>query len=173
MFSTSMQRTLWFILLLMLQVLVFNHIHILGYATPMPFFYLLLILHSTTPRWVYIVLGFAMGILVDMFSNTIGECASTMTFLGLITPNLLMMFSPADRSEEGFEPSVNTMQWSGFLRYATAATLIFITLFFMMECFSFFHIFILLKYIGGSAVLTLLVICAMERIRQSMKKKST
>lgn len=171
MFSTSMQRTLWFILLILLQVLVFNHIHILGYATPMPFFYLLLILHSTTPRWVYILLGFAIGITIDIFSNTIGECASTMTFLGLITPHLLNMFSPADRSEEGFEPSVTTMQWSGFLRYTAAATLIFITLFFMMECFSFFHILTILKYIAGSSILTLFVICAMERIRQSVKKK--
>lgn len=58
MFQTFLSRLGWFVLLLLLQVLVFNHIHISGYATPLPYVYLLLILSDATPRWVYIAVGF-------------------------------------------------------------------------------------------------------------------
>lgn len=164
---TSIQRTIWFIILLLLQALVFNHTHIMGYATPMPFFYLLLILHSDTPRWVYVVLGFGLGLAVDVFSNTIGECAATATLLGLITPTLLNAFSPADRGDDGFSPSAKNMKWSGFVKYALSASIVFCTVFFLMECFSFLHGVQLALHIGSSTLLTLLVICAIERIRMS------
>lgn len=167
---TNLNRTFWFTLLLLLQVLVFNHIHIMGYATPMPFFYLLLILHSETPRWVYVALAFALGITVDILSNTIGECAAATTFIGLITPNILNVFAPADRGDDGFSPSAQTMKWSGFIKYAMILTIVFCTLFFIMECFSFLHPVDLLIHIGSSTLLTLLIICAMERVRMSVNK---
>lgn len=168
---TLLNRTLWFILLLVLQVLVFNQIHFMGYATPVPFFYLLLMLHSKTSRWVYVSLGFTLGLLVDIASNTIGECAAVTTLLGLVTPRLLTMFSPPDLEEEGFQPSARTMKWSGFVGYAALATLLFCTLFFLIENFSFLHIVDLAISIVASSALTLLIICAMERIRISADRK--
>lgn len=167
---TNINRTLWFALLLLLQVLVFNHIHIMGYATPMPFFYLLLILHSETPRWVYVAIAFALGITVDILSNTIGECAATTTFIGLITPNVLNVFAPADRGDDGFSPSARSMKWSGFIYYALILTVIFCAIFFILECFSFLHLVDLLIHIGSSSLLTLLLICAIERVRMSVNK---
>ena len=50
MFPVSLQYFFFAVVLTLLQVLVFNHIHIFGYATPMPFVYLVLMLHSNTPR---------------------------------------------------------------------------------------------------------------------------
>ena len=37
MFHSSLARSLWFIVLVIAQALVFNHIHLFGYATPMPY----------------------------------------------------------------------------------------------------------------------------------------
>ena len=48
MFPVSLQYFFFAVVLTLLQVLVFNHIHIFGYATPMPFVYLVLMLHSNT-----------------------------------------------------------------------------------------------------------------------------
>ena len=113
MFPVSLPYFFFAVVLTLLQVLVFNHIHIFGYATPMPFVYLVLMLHSNTPRWMYVMWAFVAGIVIDIFSNTLGECAVAMTFLGLIAPRLLEAFSPADHGDEGFIPSPHTMQWSG------------------------------------------------------------
>ena len=70
MVQTFLSRVGWCISLLLLQVLGFNHIHIFGFATPMPYIYFLLILPGETARWLYIVLGFVMGMLVDLFATT-------------------------------------------------------------------------------------------------------
>lgn len=163
-----LRHAIWFVILLLLQVLVFNHIHIHGYATPLPFIYLLLILHSQTARWVYVATGFALGLCVDIFSNTLGECAAAATLLGLLTPALLRAFSPADQGDDGILPSAETMKWSGFFKYALGATLLFNIAFYLLECFSFFHLTDLALHIVGSTIISLLIICAIERIRLSI-----
>lgn len=79
MLQTIISRLGWFVFLFLLQVLVFNHVHIFGYATPMPYIYFLLILPSDTPRWLYVLLGFVLGLLIDLFTNTPGMAAGSMT----------------------------------------------------------------------------------------------
>lgn len=170
MFPVSIQYFFFAVVLMLSQVLVFNHIHILGYAIPMPFVYLVLMLHSSTSRWMYVLWGFIVGLVIDIFSNTLGENAAAMTFLGLIAPRLLDVFSPADRGDDGFIPSPHTMQWGGYVRYATTATLIFTTLFFLMESFSLFDVVRLCIHIASSSFLTLLIIFAIEHLRQNMAR---
>ena len=46
---TYLQRIEWFIGLVLLQVLVLNHMHINGYATPFFFIYHLFISHCCLP----------------------------------------------------------------------------------------------------------------------------
>lgn len=170
--TTILNYTMWFIGLLLMQVLVFNRIHFLGYATPMPFIYFLLILHNETPRWLYILLAFTLGICLDITANSIGECAAVTTLIGLVTPHLLDAFKPAERDEEAFIPSAITMKWGGFIGYITVCTIIFCTLFFIIENFSFFHITDLLIDIASSSAITILIICAIERVRVSALQKS-
>lgn len=170
--NNILNYTMWFIGLLLMQVLVFNRIHFLGYATPMPFIYFLIILHNETPRWLYILLAFVLGICLDITANSIGECAAVTTLLGLVTPHLLHAFEPAERSDEAFIPSALTMKWGGFIGYITVCTIIFCTLFFIIENFSFFHITDLLIDIAASSAITILIICAIERVRVSALRKS-
>lgn len=165
--TSTLNYTLWFFALLLLQVMVFNNIHLLGYATPMPFIYAILILHNETPRWVYVVLGFILGLLIDITSNTIGENAAATTFLGLITPHLLNACSPPDRTDDGFIPTAELMKWRGFLMYVTTASTIHVSIFFIIENFSFMHPADLLLSILSSTALTILIICAIERVRIS------
>lgn len=170
--NNILNYTMWFFGLLLMQVLVFNRIHFLGYATPMPFIYFLLILHNETPRWLYILLAFLLGICLDITANSIGECAGVTTLVGLVTPHLLNTFQPAERAEEAFIPSAITMKWGGFIGYITVCTIIFCTLFFIIENFSFFHITDLLLDIASSSAITILIICAIERVRISALRKS-
>ena len=170
MFPVSLQSFFFAVVLTLLQVLVFNHIHIFGYATPMPFVYLVLMLHSNTPRWMYVMWAFVAGIVIDIFSNTLGECAAAMTFLGLIAPRLLGIFSPADHGDEGFIPSPHSMQWSGYVRYVATATFVFTSLFFLMETFSLFDVVRLSLHIFSSSLLTILIVCAVGHLRQSISR---
>lgn len=171
MIQTFLSRAGWFLLLLLLQVLVLNHIHIAGYATPMPYVYFLLLLPGDTPRWAFIALGFLLGLLVDLFTDTPGMAAASMCFTALIVPPLLRAFSPADSADEAFLPSVKVMGWWKFLVLAALAVLSHTALFFTIELFSFYNWISLLASIGGSAALTLLFIVAIELIRTSGQRR--
>lgn len=165
MFHSSLARSLWFIVLVIAQALVFNHIHLFGYATPMPYVFILLILRHGTPRWVYVLTGFVTGICIDAVSTTPGVAAGALTFAGLLTPGVLQFFAPDEKLEEAFLPGARTMTWNGFLKFA--ATLSFVTVagFHLLESFSFFHPATLGLNIGGSFVLTLIFVATFERIR--------
>jgi len=171
MIQTFLSRAGWFLLLLLLQVLVLNHIHIAGYATPMPYVYFLLLLPSDTPRWVYIFLGFLLGFLVDVFTDTPGMASASMCLTALIVPPLLRVFSPTDSEDEAFLPSVRAMGWWKFLVLVVLAVLVNTVMFFLVENFSFYNWMSLLTSIGGSTALTILFIIAIELIRTSGKRK--
>ncbi len=171
MIQTYLSRLGWFVLLLLLQGFIFNHIHLMGCATPMPYVFFLLLLPSDTPHWAYVLLGFVMGLLVDIFSSTPGMTAASLCFTGLLTPALLRFSTPNNRDEESFIPSARTLEWSGFLRFAGMAVMINTFTFFCIEHFNFFNTEVLLISAASSALLTFLFVIALELFRVSGSKK--
>lgn len=111
MLQTIISRLGWFVFLFLLQVLVFNHVHIFGYATPMPYIYFLLILPSDTPRWLYVLLGFVLGLLIDLFTNTPGMAAGSMTLSGLLVPLFCVCSPPPTASTK--PSNLRAKVWSG------------------------------------------------------------
>ncbi len=165
MLQTFFSRLGWFILLFFLQTLVFNHIHLFGIATPMPYVYFLLILPSVTPRWVFIIAGFALGMGIDLFTDTPGMGSASLCLCGFLSPCLLRLFTPADKEDEELQPSSHSMKWGGFLGYALSLVLIHCLIFFTIEAFSFNDWQTLFAKIAGSAAFTLLIIVILEMMR--------
>lgn len=64
-----------FIILVLLQVSVFNRIALFGYATPFLFLYFILKLPTTLSANWTMTLSFLMGLVIDIFSNTPGMYA--------------------------------------------------------------------------------------------------
>ena len=153
--------------MLLLQVLVFNHIHLGGYATPMPYVYLLMILPGSTPRWLYIVTGFAFGLTLDIFTSTPGLTASALCLCGLFVPLMLSLFSPAETDGEAPEPSARAMKWGPFSRYALFVILLHCSAFFVGEAFTFSLWPDLLLQIASRSVLTLVFVLCFEGLRSS------
>lgn len=169
MFNVILPRVLWIIGLILAHTLVFNHIHLMGYATPMPYVYALIILPHGTARWIYVVLGFCIGIVIDILSNTVGAAAAALTLVGLVTPLLLRTFAPDDKLEEEFAPSIKTMQWGGFLKFAVVVTLIHTLVFFLLETFSLFDAQEILIKVGSSTALTVIFMMTFEKLRNTSR----
>jgi len=169
MFNVILPRVLWIIGLILAHTLVFNHIHLMGYATPMPYVYALIILPHGTARWIYVVLGFCIGIVIDTLSNTVGAAAAALTLVGLLTPLLLRTFAPDDKLEEEFTPSIKTMQWGGFLKLAVVVTLIHTLVFFLLETFSLFDALEILIKVGSSTALTVIFMMTFEKLRNTSR----
>lgn len=160
-----LQRIKWFIILLLLQVLVLNHIHIYQYATPLLYIYFVLKLNSQIDRKALLGWSFALGLCVDIFSNTPGLNAASVTFLALMRPHLLFAQTQRDPTEN-FEPGIGVMGFTSFFRYALISTLLFAIVLNVLDAFSFFNIKILLIKIGTDTLVTLICILCVDAVRR-------
>ena len=73
-----------FVVLVLVQGLVFNHIHLFNCATPL--LYIIMVLHfrRNHPRWSVMLWSFMLGLCIDVFANTPGVAAASMTAIGLL-----------------------------------------------------------------------------------------
>lgn len=77
----ALHRVVWFVVLVLVQTQILNHVHIMGYATPMVFIYYILVLNSEISRKTILLQAFVLGLCVDIFSNTPGVNAASATLL--------------------------------------------------------------------------------------------
>ena len=128
------------LLLLAAQVMVLNHIHICGYATPLICVYFILIMPLGAARWTKLLWAFAAGVLFDMFANTPGMMAATLTFVAMIQPHMLTLIGGVDKDDSDDENTPPTMARLGtfpFMRYITVGVLLQCIVFYLLEIFSF------------------------------------
>lgn len=161
-------RTVLFVVLLLLQVLVFNHIHLLGYATPLMVVYYLVLTPNDEDRSLLLLQCFLLGLAMDISTNTPGMAAAALTFSGLIAPRLLSLIATPDRPDDTFTPSVREMGWSAFMFYAFTVTLVFVASYYLIAWFTFAQMHGLLLNIVGSTLLTLLLIAIFERVHYKL-----
>ena len=86
-----------FFLLILLQVLVFDNMHINGYINPYLYVLFILLIPFETPQWLLLLTAFALGFGVDLFSDTMGMHTAACVFMAFCRPGVLrMVFSTKD-----------------------------------------------------------------------------
>ena len=153
--------------LVALQMVVFNYIHLFGYATPLPFVYLLLLFPLGTDRWSILLWGFVCGLLCDITSLTLGVGMTAMTLVAFIQPPLLQLMIPKDAVED-MQPGYGTMGFWGYFRYALLLTLIFVIAYFLLQVFNFFHPLDFLISMLSSWALTFFLCLTFEALRYKL-----
>lgn len=162
---TYLQRIEWFIGLVLLQVLVLNHMHINGYATPFFFIYFVLKYNSGVSRNVLMIWAFLLGLTVDILGNTPGMNAAAATVLAFMREPVLRLVTLRDGVED-FEPGIKSMGFSPFFRYILLCTFLFCTILLVIDTFSFFNLPVLLLKILTDASITIICILCAEAIRR-------
>lgn len=155
----------WFVGLVLLQVLILNNVHILGFATPFLYVYFILKFDSGTSRNELMLWGFCLGLSVDIFSNTPGMNASATVMLAFVRPLLLNLFTPRD-NPDSLVPSFKSMGVSSFLKYLIVCVFVQHFMLLTLEFFSFTSIPMLLLRMVSSTVLTVSCIMAVEGVRK-------
>ena len=153
----------WFVGLVLLQVLILNNVHIGGYATPFLYIYLILKFSSNTSRNELMLWAFAVGLAVDVFSDTPGMNTASSVLLAFVRPAILPLFSLRDMVE-GIEPGFRSMGTGGFFKYVAACVLVHHTALLSLEYFSFVHLGTLSLHIVSSVALTAVCLMAIEGI---------
>ena len=158
-------RIKWFILLVLLQVLVLNHIHFEQYATPLLYIYFLLKIDSGNSRKGLLLWGFFLGLCIDLFSNTPGLNAAASVLTAFCRPWILRLFSLRDVTDN-FEPGINQMGFAPFFRYALIIVLLHSVILNLVDIFSFAKPQILLLKIVSDAAITLILILCVDSVRR-------
>jgi len=71
-----------------LQILIFNNINLFGYLNPYPYILFVLLYPINSNKSVFLLSGFVLGILLDMFANSGGIHTMATLILAYIRPSL-------------------------------------------------------------------------------------
>ncbi len=171
-----MTRTAFFyilltILLVLAQVVVFNHICLFGMAVPFVFIYSLIVLPLTMGPSKVITMGFVLGLIVDIFSDTAGLFALGCTVLGGMRHPVIKLYFPREEDITDIRPSVDSLGLSVFLRYSFTLTLIFSTVVTLADSLIFFEPIRILLLILGSTLLSTALIVALDFLTLHRREK--
>jgi len=168
--NTVPGRFLLFILLIILQITLFDKIHLFGFATPLLYIYFILKLPGNMNRILVLFLSAILGLSIDWFSHTLGINMLACVVIGFFRSFLLNWLTPRDLVEN-YSLSFSTFGVRTFLRYAFITTLIHHTILFTTEYLSFFDPLALIFRITGSVILTVILIFACESINLGVSRR--
>lgn len=159
-----LKRAGWFVVFILAQAVVLGRIHLFGCATPLLYVYFITQFPRNYPKWAILVWAFLMGLLIDTFSNTPGLAAASLTIIAAVQPYYLGILVPRD-SVENFKPALSTLGPTKYTYYIVVLVLIYCLVFFSLELFNFFNWVQWAQCVGGSAVITLLLIFTFEIVK--------
>lgn len=150
-----------FAILTLLQVLIFNQIHLFGYATAHIYIIFLLKLPRFTTRNEMLIWAFLFGLVVDIFGNTPGINACAATAMAFVRNSLLDAFTQKGTADD-FTPSIHTIGWSGYAIYSILNLLVFYTALYLLELFTIQYPLTLIASVLGSTLLTMFFTLVIE-----------
>ena len=160
-----LKRLLLFFGLMLVQALVLNHVHLFGVATPLLYVYFAISFRRGMPKWAMLVWSFLLGLSIDVFSNTPGLAAASMTLVAAVQPYLLELFIQRGDDDEVL-PSILTFGLGKFSLFALILTFVYCVVFFTLESFTFFNWIQWLLNMGTSVLLTLLLVLVVDNLRR-------
>ena len=164
MINNILRGFIYFVVLVLVQVLILNNIHFLRVATPFLYLFFILKMPVGSSRTNVVFFSFLIGLTIDVFSNTSGMHAFACTLAGFIRHSLIQLLMGKDLPE-GINPSYKTFGYGGFFRY----TLFFVALF-LIESLTLFDPLFLAIRIAASVVTTTLLICTIEAFNIGSQK---
>ncbi len=155
------KRLGWFTLFFLAQVIVLGRIHLFHYATPLLYVYFVAMFPRNYEKWAVLLWSFLLGLLIDIFSNTPGLAAASLTIIAAVQPYYLELYVPRD-SADNLIPSIKTLGPLKYAYYIVPMVLLYCLLFYSLEMFTFFNALYWLMCVVGSTILTLVLIFTIE-----------
>ena len=160
-----------FVVLVLFQVLVINHIRLGGYVHPYIYMLFIMLLPFNTPKWQLLVLGFALGLTVDLFTGTPGLHAGATTLMAFCRPSIIQRISGNQKFENIPEPNLGQLDGMWFFRYVLCLVFVHHFALFFLESFSIRLIGQVLLRILLSVPVSIFLIMMILYIFKSEKKR--
>lgn len=122
--AVFLRRLWWCVALLLLQILLLDRVNLWGIVTPLAFFYPILIMDSDVSPASRMLWGFAIGLVADIFVNTPGVQAASLSLLAYAQPFILKLYISFDR-RENINPGIASMTFGSYMLYVVTGSLLF------------------------------------------------
>lgn len=168
--KTIVQVAILFVVLTLLQVLCYK-ILLFGIAIPLVFIYLILRLPINWHTNIILTIAFLMGLTVDIFSNTPGMNALCCTLLATLRDPVFALYVPRENEMSNPVPCVDTLGFGVYLKYMATLVLLFSAMLFMVQAFTLHNWPLTLYRIGGSSLLTIILLLALDSLVSTRREK--
>jgi hypothetical protein len=157
----AIQYTLVIFLYLALQIFVMRSVVLFNYAFCFVYIAGILILPADVSRMYLLLIGFATGFIVDVFSNTFGMHAAATVLIAYARP-FLIQYQMESRGMERADVGIKAQGIGAFLYYILPLIFLHQAVLFFMEMNNFGMILHTLLRIVASTILTTVVIVLFE-----------
>lgn len=169
--KTILQFIILTLVLILAQVLVFNHICLFNVAVPMVFIYVIVRLPITLSINHLLTIAFFLGLVIDIFSDTPGMNALACTVLAMLRRPILRLYVPREEDLTRPEPTLQSLGTAVYLKYLLTMTLVYCSLIFIIEAFTFLYPLQLVLRIASSTVLSMLLMLGVDSLMTPRSEK--
>lgn len=151
-----------FILIILLQVLICNHIALFNVAVPIVFIYFIIRLPIDFSKGWLFTLAFFMGLIVDIFADTPGVNALASTLLASFKRPVFYAYVPKDDKTIYMSPTVSSLGISTYCKYLVTMVGLYCLMVFTIEYFSFADVKEILIMAASSCVLSFIILLSID-----------
>lgn len=147
-----------YVVVMLLQVLLFDQLQLWGVCHPYVYVLCLLMMPITLPHTVEMLIGAGVGLVMDVFCNSLGVHTASCILLMFIRPYLLGAFvNDTDRLNE--QISLRSIGMEALIKYVVILVVIHHLMVFILAAWSWSHIwFVLIETLVSSLISCLIVI---------------
>ena len=147
-----------YIIVMLLQVLLFDQLQLWGVCHPYIYILCLLMLPITMPHSVQMLIGAGAGLIMDVFCNSLGVHMAACILIMFIRPYLIgAIINDKDRLNE--QISLRAIGMEALIKYVVILVLVHHLTVFLLAAWSWHHIgFVLLETLVSSIITILIVI---------------
>jgi len=157
-----------FVLLILVQVLVFNKLNFFGYINPMVYILFLYWYPIKERRQLFLLLCFLLGFMVDLFSDTLAIHAAATVTIGYLRPTIMRFSFGVNYEFQNFKLTNTTKAQQ--ITFLALLIIIHHLVFFTLEIFSLANTLLILKKVLSISAATL-ILCLLLSSLFSVKKE--
>ncbi|MBO5673354.1 MAG: rod shape-determining protein MreD [Paludibacteraceae bacterium] len=153
------------LLLVALQVLLFDHLHIAIWGFPMVYILFLLNLSPRLSKWAELLIGCSVGLLMDVWYSSLGIHMAACVAIAFIRPMLLdNMLQDIERIKD--RVMGRTIGTAEYAKCVVLLTVIHHFIVFALEAWSWSQWWIVLLQTLISSTMTIIILLGYDRLKQ-------
>lgn len=157
MIKTLIKYALMFVSLVLVQVLIFNQIQFSGFFNPYVYILFIILLPLSTPRYAILILAFILGLIIDIFSNSLGIHSAATVFIAYVRPLVIRLISNREDDKSDY-PGLLQNKPAWFIKYVVIMVVLHHLLLFYVEVYTFANFFNTLYRVILSSLFSIIII---------------